>query len=109
MVWLLSKIFIKNPKDYKNEKTRESYGVLSGFLGIALNILLFGFKLLAGIITGAVSIMADAFNNLTDAGSSIITLIGVKKANKKADEDHPFGHGRIEYIAGFICCIRTNF
>ena len=68
MVWLLSKLFIKNPKEYKNPKTRESYGVLSGFLGIFLNIALFAFKLVAGIISGAVSIMADAFNNLMEIG-----------------------------------------
>ncbi len=109
MIWLLSKIFIKNPKDYQNEKTRESYGVLSGFLGIFLNLVLFGFKLVAGLLTGAVSITADAFNNLTDAGSSIITLIGIKKASKKADEDHPFGHGRIEYIAGMLVAVLILF
>ncbi|MBO4963052.1 MAG: cation transporter [Clostridia bacterium] len=109
MVWLLSKLFIKNPKEYKNPKTRESYGVLSGFLGIFLNIALFAFKLVAGIISGAVSIMADAFNNLMDAGSSIVTLIGVKKASKHADEDHPFGHGRIEYIAGMLVAVLILF
>lgn len=109
MVWLLSKLFIKNPKEYKNPKTRESYGVLSGFLGIFLNLALFAFKLVAGIISGAVSIMADAFNNLMDAGSSIITLIGVKKASKHADEDHPFGHGRIEYIAGMLVAVLILF
>ena len=109
MFWLLSKIFIKNTKDYQDATTRGGYGVLSGILGICLNILLFGFKLFAGIICGAVSITADAFNNLTDAGSSIISLIGVKKANKHADEDHPFGHGRVEYIAGLLVAVLIIF
>jgi len=109
MITLLARIFIKNPKDYKNDKTRELYGVLSGFLGIVLNLLLFAFKLLAGIFTGAVSITADAFNNLTDAGSSIISLVGIKKANAPVDSDHPFGHGRIEYISGMLVSVLILF
>ena len=102
MINLLVKIFVKNPEDIKNSAVRQSYGVLSGGVGICCNILLFCFKFLAGILTGAVSVAADAFNNLSDAGSSVITLVGFKMAGKPADNDHPFGHGRIEYIAALI-------
>ncbi len=102
MIGLLSKIFIKNIKDHDDPRVRSAYGTLCGIMGIILNILLFGFKLLAGMLSGAISIMADAFNNLTDAGSSVITLIGFRMSGQKADKDHPFGHGRIEYISGFI-------
>ena len=109
MLNLLAKIFIKNPKDYTNPKVREGYGTLSGILGIFLNILLFSIKLFAGIICGSVSIMADAFNNLSDAGSSVISLIGFKMSSKPRDEDHPFGHGRMEYIAGLIVAILIMF
>ena len=81
---------------------RNAYGSLCGVMGIILNIVLFALKFFAGIISGAVSVMADAFNNLTDAGSSVITLIGFRMSGQKPDKDHPFGHGRIEYVAGFI-------
>lgn len=101
MVGLLAKIFIHG-SDYKDTRVREKYGVLCGIVGIALNILLFTGKFIAGVITGAISITADAFNNLSDAGSSFITLIGFKLANQKPDPDHPFGHGRVEYLSGMI-------
>ncbi len=100
MIGWLVKIFIKNPDNVKDSKVRESYGVLSGAVGIFCNVCLFVLKFIAGIITGAVSISADAFNNLSDAGSSVITLAGFKMAGKPADTDHPYGHGRIEYMAG---------
>lgn len=109
MIKLLAKLFVKNPNDYSNPKVRESYGVLSGILGIILNIVLFSIKLLAGLLCGSVSIMADAFNNLSDAGSSIISLIGFKMSAKPVDEDHPFGHGRMEYISGLIVAILIMF
>lgn len=102
MITLLSKIFIKNPKDYKNPEVRKKYGLLAGILGIILNILLAAGKLAAGLLSGSISIMADAFNNLSDAGSSLISLIGFCMADKKPDHDHPFGHGRMEYIAGLF-------
>ena len=105
MINLLVKIFVKNPEDIKNSAVRQSYGVLSGGVGICCNILLFCFKFLAGILTGAVSVAADAFNNLSDAGSSVITLVGFKMAGKPADNDHPFGHGRIEYISGLAVAV----
>lgn len=99
MITLLSRIFIKN-KDEK--KKRKAYGTLCSIVGILLNILLFIGKMIAGVLTGSVAITADAFNNLSDAGSSFITLIGFVFAGKKADTDHPFGHGRIEYLSGFF-------
>ena len=102
MFGLLSKIFIKNRDDLENPEVRRAYGILSGTLGIVLNILLFAGKLTAGLISGSVAIVADALNNLSDAGSSVITLIGFRMAGQKPDKGHPFGHGRIEYISGLI-------
>lgn len=99
MITLLAKIFIKN-KDEK--KKRKAYGTLCSIVGILLNIMLFVGKMIAGTLTGSVAITADAFNNLSDAGSSFITLVGFVFAGKKADTDHPFGHGRIEYLSGFF-------
>ena len=102
MLTLLAKFFIKDHKNYKNPKVRQAYGMLCGLLGILLNLVLFAGKYLAGVLTGSIAITADAFNNLSDAGSSLITLIGFKMAGQKPDLDHPFGHGRIEYISGLI-------
>lgn len=101
MVSLLAKFFIHSD-DYKDTRVREKYGILCGSVGIFLNILLFAGKFFIGFITGAISITADAFNNLSDAGSSFITLIGFKLAGQKPDPDHPFGHGRIEYLSGMF-------
>jgi len=102
LLTLLAKFFIKDHKNYKNPKVRQAYGMLCGLLGILLNLVLFAGKYLAGVLTGSIAITADAFNNLSDAGSSLITLIGFKMAGQKPDLDHPFGHGRIEYISGLI-------
>lgn len=102
MFTLLCKLFIKDNKNYQDNRVREGYGKLSGILGIILNALLFLSKMIAGIFTGSISIVADAFNNLTDAGSSLITFIGFKLSSKPTDKEHPFGHGRMEYVAGFI-------
>ena len=102
MTNLLLKIFVKNYKNTEDPTVRRSYGTLSGVSGIILNILLFSIKLIAGIISGAISVIADAFNNLSDAGSSVVTLIGFKLASRKRDAKHPFGHGRIEYVSGLI-------
>ncbi len=102
MFGLLAKKFIKNHDDYSNPEVREKYGMLSGIVGVVLNVLLFAAKLVVGLFSGAVSIIADALNNLTDAGSSIITFIGFKLASKPTDREHPFGHGRMEYITGLI-------
>ena len=105
MVTLLSKIFIKNRTDYQDEKVRESYGLITGALGIALNILVSVAKIVIGIITGAISILADGLNNMSDAGSSIISMVGFKLSNKPVDSKHPFGHGRIEYVSGLIVAV----
>lgn len=102
MITLLTKIFIKNKEDVSNDKVRRQYGILSSIVGISLNIILFLIKYLAGVISGSIAITADAFNNLSDAGSSVITLIGFQFSGKKPDAEHPFGHGRVEYISGFI-------
>ena len=102
MTELLVRCFIKDSENIKDAKVRQAYGRLSGAVGILCNVILFAFKLLAGFMTGAVSIMADAFNNLSDAASSVVTLIGFHMAGKPADPDHPFGHGRIEYLSGLF-------
>ena len=99
--FLIGKV-IRDSENTMDPKVRAKYGMVSGSVGIFCNLLLFGMKFFAGIITGAVSITADAFNNLSDAGSSIVTLIGFKMAEKPADPEHPFGHGRIEYLSGLF-------
>lgn len=102
MITFLSKIFIKNYQNSTDPDVRQSYGILCGAVGVALNLLLFTGKFLAGAVSNSIAVTADAFNNLSDAGSSIITLIGFKMAGQKPDPDHPFGHGRIEYISGLM-------
>ena len=94
--------FIKNNEDISNEKVRGKYIFLGGLVGIISNLLLFTIKLSVGLITSSIAIMADAFNNLSDASSSIITIVGFKLSDKPADAEHPFGHGRIEYISALI-------
>lgn len=105
MTKLLTRLFIKNSDDTSNPVVREGYGKLAGMTGIILNTLLFGIKLLIGTLAHSIAITADAVNNLTDAGSSVITLIGFKMSGKPADKEHPYGHARIEYISGFIVSI----
>lgn len=105
MIKLLIRFFIQNSEQTDAPEIREKYGILSGIVGIFFNILLFSLKFLAGLLSGAISIIADAFNNLSDAGSSIITMIGFRISTQEADSDHPFGHGRSEYIAGLIVSI----
>ena len=105
MVTLLSHLFIKDYQEYSNPVVRRAYGVLMGAIGIALNIVLFIGKYLAGFFSGSVSIMADAFNNLSDAGSSFITMLGFHLAGKEPDPQHPFGHGRIEYVSGLAVSV----
>lgn len=100
MVKLLSKIFIKNPENTGDPAVRRAYGSLCGALGIALNLLLFACKYIAGLLSGSIAVTADAFNNLSDAGSSVITLVGFKLSGKRPDAEHPFGHGKLEYISG---------
>lgn len=105
MVTLLASIFIKDNHNYKSSAVRQAYGMLSGAVGIGLNILLFIGKWIAGMISGSIAITADAFNNLSDAGSSIITLIGFRLSGQEPDPEHPFGHGRMEYISGMLVSV----
>ena len=105
MISLLAKLFIKDYTNVTDSKVREAYGVLCGGMGIALNILLFLGKFLAGTLSGSIAITADAFNNLSDAGSSFITLIGFKLGSQKPDPEHPFGHGRMEYLSGLAVAV----
>lgn len=102
MITLLSRIFVRQTEDMER---RKAYGTLCSIVGICLNIVLFAGKYMAGLLSGSVAITADAFNNLSDAGSSIITLIGFLFAGKEPDLEHPFGHGRFEYLSGFLVSI----
>jgi len=102
MTDFLVRIFVKDYKNTEDSLVRTRYGLMTSVVGIFCNILLFTAKLLTGLLINSISVMADAFNNLSDAASSIIGFIGVKMAGKPADEEHPFGHGRVEYIAAFI-------
>ena len=105
MINLLVKLFVKDSGNVRDPKVRQRYGTLSGGVGIFLNLLLSAGKMVAGVITGSIAITADAFNNLTDAGSSVVTLVGFRMAGKQADGDHPFGHGRIEYLSGLAVSV----
>ena len=102
MTELLIKLFIKNSEDVNDRAVRLKYGTLGGAVGIVCNLFLCALKITVGIITASISIVADGLNNLSDMGSSIITMIGFKMAGKPADSDHPFGHGRMEYMSAFI-------
>ena len=101
MIRFLASVFIKN-KDMRSDETRRKYGLLCGACGIFLNLLLFALKIFVGTLTGSVAVTADAVNNISDAGSSVVTMVGFRLAGKKPDPEHPFGHGRIEYISGLI-------
>ncbi len=105
MTKLLLKIFVKNYEDTESGKVRAAIGQLSGITGIIANVLLFAIKLFAGLISGSVSIMADAVNNLSDAASSVVTLLGFKLAERPADKDHPYGHARYEYLSGLAVAV----
>jgi len=105
MITLLSRLFIKNRDDTENPSVRRAYGTLCGILGIVLNLMLFAAKFFAGLLSGSIAMTADAFNNLSDAGSSVITLIGFRLAGQNPDSDHPFGHGRVEYLAGLAVAL----
>ena len=102
MTEFLVKRFVKNYDRVEEAQVRTAYGAMASMVGIGCNILLFLAKMAIGLLANSISVMADAFNNLSDAASSIVGFVGVKMAQKPADDDHPFGHGRIEYIAAFI-------
>lgn len=102
MISFLAGIFIKDYKNTKDVNVRRQYGILCGAFGVVLNIVLVIIKLIAAYISGSVSILADAANNMSDAQTSIVTIIGFKLSSQKPDKEHPFGHGRIEYIAGLV-------
>ena len=105
MIGFLASRFIKDYQNTSDAAVRRAYGVLCGAVGIAINLLLFALKLFAGTLAGSVAVTADAFNNLSDAGASIVTLLGFRLAGQKPDPEHPFGHGRLEYISGLIVSI----
>ncbi len=102
---ILLKLFVKNYQDTNNTAVRAKYGILSGIVGIIVNLILCSIKIVAGILSGSVSILADGINNLSDAGTSIVTMVGFKLSSAPADEKHPFGHERIEYISAMIISI----
>lgn len=100
MITFLAKFFVKKQED--KTEVRQAYGMLCGIVGILLNVFLFAGKFLAGVLSNSIAITADAFNNLSDAGSSFVTLVGFKLAGAKPDPEHPFGHGRMEYVSGLV-------
>ena len=102
MVELLSKLLIKNYKNTSDGNVRRAYGTLVSILGLILNVILFGAKFTVGVLTGSVAIRADAINNLSDAGSQMLSFISFRISSKPADREHPFGHGRFEYVASLI-------
>ncbi len=105
MITLFTRLFIKNADQVSDPKVRQSYGMLCGTVGIFLNVLLFAGKFFAGLLSHSIAITADAFNNLSDAASSVITLLGFKLSNQKPDLEHPYGHGRMEYLSGLFVSI----
>lgn len=109
MIKLLAKIFIRDHQNVTDPTVRQKYGVLTGIVGIALNILLFAGKFFAGLITASIAVTADAFNNLSDAAASVISIVGFKIAGMPADKEHPFGHGRVEYVAGLVMSVIILF
>ncbi len=102
---MLRKIFIKDYKNFNNDKVKVQHGIYCSVLGVVLNLLLFIIKMVAGILSNSISVIGDAINNLTDMGSSIISFFGFKISSKPADKDHPYGHQRVEYITGLIISV----
>lgn len=105
MTTLLSKLFIKNHTEYKNPQVRKAYGTFSSIVGIVCNLIVFGMKLTVGLMIHSVSVTADAFNNLSDSASNLLMLIGFNLSSKPADKEHPYGHGRIEYITSLCISV----
>ncbi len=102
MIGLLARLFIKNHNNYSDPAVRRKYGFLTGFVGIIFNVIICMGKIVVGILSSSVSVIADGVNNLSDAGSSVITVVGFKIASKPVDEKHPYGHGRMEYVAALL-------
>lgn len=109
MITLMRKLFIKNYENIGEEKVRVAHGKLASFFGIFSNLILVIMKIFAGVISASISIIADAINNLSDMGSSIITLVGFKLASAPADKEHPYGHQRIEYVTGLVVSVVIMF
>lgn len=105
MTDFLVKHFVKNYTDTEDIKVRENYGTMAGITGIVCNIFLFVLKFAVGTLSGSISVLSDAFNNLSDSASCVVTLFGCKMAAKPADKDHPFGHGRAEYLTSLIIAV----
>lgn len=105
----LAKLFIKNPEDVNDREVRKQFGNLSSIAGIAVNLILFITKFIAGTLSGSIAIVGDGFNNLSDAGSSVISFISFKMSSKPADKEHPFGHARIEYISSSVVAVIILF
>lgn len=105
MILKLVSLFIKNSEDVKDPDVRSSYGRLAGIVGIVCNVLLFVGKLIAGLISGSIAILADAINSISDAASNIVALVGFKLAAMPPDAKHPYGYARYEYLAGLIVSI----
>lgn len=102
MIQFLLRKFVPDYENVSDKKVREHYSVLSGFLGVACNLFLFLLKVTVGMIMNSIAILSDGFNNLSDIGSSVVSIIGARLSNKRPDDEHPFGHGRVEYIASLI-------
>lgn len=102
MIKLIIRKFVRNYKNVEDKEVREAYGVLAGILGIICNFFLFGLKLTVGLIINSIAVISDAFNNLSDMGTSVITILGAKLSNRPPDQEHPHGHGRYEYIASLV-------
>lgn len=109
MINLLIKTFIKNPDDIENPRVRQKYGTLSSLVGIICNLILFSIKYIVGALSHSISIVSDAFNNLSDCAGCLVTLLGYKMASKPADKDHTFGHGRIEYLTSLTIAVLIIF
>lgn len=105
MIDFLVRTFVRDSERTNDPAVRGRYGVLAGGMGIFLNLCLFAAKFLAGVLTASIAVTADAFNNLSDAGSSVVTLVGFKMAEMPADKEHPFGHGRLEYLSGLAISV----
>ena len=105
MTNFLIRLFIRHPEDTLSSGARYAYGRLAGAAGLCANLLLFLAKLLAGLLSSSMAIVADAFNNLSDAGSSLVTLVGFKLSGAPPDKEHPFGHGRMEYLTAMAVAV----